>query len=240
MEENIALDHVEKAKIKLQETYRNEIRKQLEAEAKSRSSSKRLWEFLNSGLGLWLLSAILITGVGALYTQYQNTRAEKIRTKELIERLDLEIGYRFSLIQIQFDSIVNDKDPKYPFLPGKGENDVKKALDNLSQPPKGEYPSLYQEFSNMSTLALIAELRRHVPKEDQDELEQVLAHLSGIYIRLRDVKHVALTDVKGVADTVFNDLTLPRWMTVVQLGSNTDQPSSTDVPSPSIHSRTSQ
>jgi hypothetical protein len=210
MEEKLALDEVEKAKVQLEEKYRGEIRKQLEAKPTSNSFPKRVWEFLNSSLGLWLLSAIFITGVGALYTEYQNTRAENIKNKELIERLDLEIGYRFSVVQIQFNSIVNGKDPQLPLLAGKGENDVRKIIDSLSQPPKSEYPSLYQEFSNMSTLALIAELRRHVPEAERGKLDQVIADLSGIYIHL-EVKPVKLSEVKGVATTIFDDLTLPRW-----------------------------
>ena len=86
--------------------------------------------------GLWLLSAIFLTGAGALYTQYQNTRAQRIKERDLVNRLDLEIGYRFSQIQIQLYSLVNDKDPKFPFLPNKGENDVRNILNSLSAAPK--------------------------------------------------------------------------------------------------------
>lgn len=210
MDEELALNDVERAKIELEERYRSEFRNRLDGAPKKKSLPNTIWVFLNSSLGLWLLSAIFITGVGALYTQYQNTRTEKIKTKESIERLDLEIGYRFSQIQIQLFSLVNSKEPNFPFLPNKGEENVRSILGSLSQPPKGELIPLYQEFSSLSTIALIAELRRHVPENERGEIDQVLAHLSGIYIHL-DVAKAKLSDVKSVADLIFRDLMLPRW-----------------------------
>lgn len=142
----------------------------------------------------------------------QKGSEERLKNKELIARLDLEIGHRFSQIQIQLASIVvweGDEHP-FPFQPGKGENDVKAIIDSLAQPPTAISPSLYQEFSNLSTLALIAELRRHVPANEQGELDQVVADLSGIYIHL-EVKKANLSNVFEVGTVIFEDLTLPRW-----------------------------
>lgn len=140
----------------------------------------------------------------------QKGSEEQLRKRELIERLDLEIGYRFSQVQIQLFSLVDQSVENYPFLQSKGENDVRNILNSLSQPTKGDIISLYQEFSNFSTVALIAELRRNVPKKEKNEIEQVLAHLSGIYIHL-DVKKIKLSDTYGVAKLVFDDLMLQRW-----------------------------
>ena len=49
---------------------------------------------------------------------------------------------------------------------------------------------------------LIAELRRYVPEKEQSELDQVLAHLSGIYIHL-DVEKVALVGLNPFKRNIF-------------------------------------
>jgi hypothetical protein len=143
----------------------------------------------------------------------QKVLEDQLRIKELIERLDLEIGYRLSQFQIQLSDIADitsiHRRP-LPFRAGKGEKEIKEAIASLLQSPKGKFSPLYEEFSNVSTLALIAELRRYVPAKEREELDQVLADLSGIYIYL-DVKKVKLTNIYGVAEAIFNGLTLPRW-----------------------------
>ena len=183
-----------------------------------------MWAFLNSSFGLWLLSAILLTWAGTLYTQSQNHRAEEqkkqdaqtaelVKNQKLVERLDLEIGYRFSQSQVHLASLVRDwggKEKHFPFRDGRGEMDVRDILDGLSQPADKKSPALYQEFSNLSTIALIAELRRHVSVKEKAELDRVLADLSGIYIFL-DVRKVPISDVRAVGGALFNGLTLPRW-----------------------------
>lgn len=139
---------------------------------------------------------------------------EQIRKQELVERLDLEIGYRFSQVQIRLssfvDTSVDTSDKNYPLLPGKGEKDVRRILDSLLIPPKDDISPLYQDFSNFSTIALIAELRRYVSKKEKKEIDDVLADLSGIYIHL-DVEKVKLSNPHKVAELVFEDLMLQRW-----------------------------
>jgi len=227
------LNDEEKLKITIEEQFRLEIRKQLEVKSQTPS---RAWTFLNSTFGLWIMSTILVTWAGTIYTQTQNKRAEAekrqaaentelLRNRELVERLDLEIGYRFSQFEIRLDSLVNDfgggaatyrfhgKRPSktfLPFRPGKSERDVLEAIDGLSQPTRKSYPALYQEFANLSTLALIAELRRHTPPSERGELDQVIADLSGIYIFL-DVQKAKTTDAFAVGNAVFDGIWLPRW-----------------------------
>lgn len=53
------------------------------------------WQFINSNFGLWFLTALLITGAGSLFTWHQNLKANDRRRTDLVEKLDLEIGYRY-------------------------------------------------------------------------------------------------------------------------------------------------
>src|SRR5579883_2392325 len=89
------LNDTEKERIRLEEFYRNEIRESISA-----SKGSPLWTFLNSTFGVWLLSALFVSGIGAAYTKYQEKSADRRRTQEATERLDLELGYRFSQIQV--------------------------------------------------------------------------------------------------------------------------------------------
>lgn len=169
------------------------------------------------------MSAILVTWSGAAYTQWQARRAdrekvlqgqnaENARNKELAERMDLEIAHRFSEFQINLTYLVSNwggKGTHYSFRQGKGEKDVRRAIDGLLQPAQNGYPALFPEFSNLSTLALVAELRRHVPAQEKGDIDQVIADLSGIYIFL-DVRKVRTDDVHAVGNAVFA-LLLPRW-----------------------------
>jgi hypothetical protein len=214
------LSSAERDKIGVEERYRAEIREYL---LQDRRGKSRVWTFVNSTFGIWLFSAILISWGGTLYTQSQNRRAERLKQLEiehldslrkidLVEKLDLEIGYRLSQMQIQFALMSNwmTNGPPFRLLPGKTETDVKEVVDTLGEPPKGVFRSLYGEFSNFSTIGLIAELRRHVPAEQKKEIDNVIADVSGIYIRF-EVDKVKRSDVDGVARSIFKNVTMDRW-----------------------------
>lgn len=204
------LDDTEREKIELEERYRFEIRNKLDENIKKESPS-RFWAFVNSSFGLWLLSAIFISGVGTVYTQMQNSRverlkkeetlhAEELKTKELIGRLDLEIGYRLSQVQIRLYSLGGEPATKF----------IGDVINSLSRPPQGEFFPLYPEFSNFSLLALIAELRRHVPDAEREELAQVLADLTGVNV-LIEVKGVNRSSAKQIASLILEKFRLERW-----------------------------
>ena len=139
------LTEEERQRIRLEEQYRLEIRRQIEQE---KPKSSRLWTFLNSTFGLWLLSAVVITWASTLYTQSLNRRieaqkaqdtakAEATKNKDLVERLDLEIGYRLSQVQIHLVSLVTEwgKKKHLAFRPDKGQKDVREIIDSLSNHP---------------------------------------------------------------------------------------------------------
>ena len=80
--------------------------------------------------------------------------AHRENTK-IVERLDLEIGYRFCRLQIRLYEL-SQKDPSLP-VPYDGLV----ALRRLQLTPDDSF-YLYPEFSKTSTLGLIAELMRRV------------------------------------------------------------------------------
>jgi hypothetical protein len=74
-------------------------------EKKDEDKPLSVWKFLNSSFALWLLSAVFITGIGSAFTQWQAQTAEDRKNKEQIERIDLEISYRFSELLLQIDDL---------------------------------------------------------------------------------------------------------------------------------------
>jgi hypothetical protein len=54
----------------------------------------RLWAFLNSSFGLWVLSSVLLAGATWLYSLSQAHNTEVARKAEVVRRLDAEIGNR--------------------------------------------------------------------------------------------------------------------------------------------------
>lgn len=200
------LNENERERIRLEETYRAEVRNKLAEEAPKPKKSPIL-AFLNSSLGLWLLSAVFITGAGALFTQYEHARAEDAKRRETIERLDLEISYRYSRVLGDLFRLTT-RDVNDPVLaPGRTAEDVRQVMSSLNQQPAGGSGALYAEFANLSLPALLAELRRHLtnPKE-REEVDAALASLTGEVWSNTDY-----SSVKGVAAVIQHLLMKPRW-----------------------------
>jgi hypothetical protein len=217
----LMLEDKEKEKIRLEEEYRHEIRSQL-SENRTKKPNK-LWVFLNSNFALWLLAAIFVTWLGNVYTARQSVRNEELKKLEFaraeqekkeqtIERLDTEIGYRLSQIQIKLHSLSKIQ---YEGVSSKNERvkvgRVAAVLESVSQPPGSGYSAAYPEYSNYSLIALVAELRRFTENEERMKVDQVLAHLTGIYL-LMDVEGAQLSDATQVA-TIINRkfISKARW-----------------------------
>jgi hypothetical protein len=135
------------------------------------------WTFLNSSFGLWLFSAIFITGAGSTFTYLQAQNSEAIKNKEYIEKLDLEISFRFS----QFLNLVYElstMDSKVELRGGKKPDDVLRLYNGLREPSSVTLGFLYPEFRQLGVTALEAELRRVLKGKERDEVDQALSYLT--------------------------------------------------------------
>lgn len=63
----------EKARLRAEETFRDEVRRHLENEKPRRTLGARLWDALNSAIVLWLLSSVV---VGSLTCYYEDARED--------------------------------------------------------------------------------------------------------------------------------------------------------------------
>src|SRR2546428_496097 len=90
------LTDAEKERVRAEEVFREEVRRSLQP---LRTRWQRLYDFLNSTLGIFLLSSVLVTGLSGAYTWYSQQRQEKTATFELQRKLDAEIAYRLTLVK---------------------------------------------------------------------------------------------------------------------------------------------
>lgn len=96
----------EKQKIKLEEIFRDEIRKKLSEKERS-SFSHKIWKFINSPLGLWLLSTVL---VGLVVYFYDNNKLQNqiiANNTATLHKLETEISNRLQ----QFRVALENQDP---------------------------------------------------------------------------------------------------------------------------------
>src|SRR5262249_6803971 len=149
--------------------------------------------------------AIFVTGLGALYTKYQNLRTEFKQNKEAVQKLDLEIEYRISRAVSRLESI-NQRKKTEPTVDITA--DIKQVLEELSK--SREFSSLYPDYLNFSTVATVAELQRRLPEQERSPIDEVLAHLTGLYV-LMEVNEAPLNDPKKIAGVLLEKIRLSRW-----------------------------
>jgi hypothetical protein len=96
------LTEVEAKRIAAEERYRYEIRKSLaETETpavapapQKEGFSKKLYEFLNSSVGMWLLSSVVLTGGAAILQQIQHNHEIEQKNRQDLTSHKFEIQHR--------------------------------------------------------------------------------------------------------------------------------------------------
>jgi len=164
-----------------------------------------IWKFLNSSFGLWLLSAVFITGIGSLYTQQKAAEEEKRKREEIVEKLDLEISFRYSQVLKRLWELSTKDQSNLQLAPNATAEDVRKAVVTLTERQANELDPMYPEFGNYGLVTLYAELSRHLVGQQRTQVETSLARLTG-----GAFGEVDLSNLKAVASRV-QSLILPRW-----------------------------
>ncbi len=82
-------------KIRAEEIFREEVKKTL---VKKKGVGEKLIAFFNTNLGIFILSAIFLSGLSFIYSKRQERLAKANANKELTRRLTLEIEHRISYL----------------------------------------------------------------------------------------------------------------------------------------------
>lgn len=215
-------DEIEKLKqqILLEERLRQEVKDSLSSPIKP--------SFFNSNLGLWLLSAIFISGLGTYYNHWnqgqiketiklEQTLKKEDKNQEVIEKLDTEIGYRISKSLTSFNGISHYiKFDKYSKDKYKTPYDfaVEQSFQVLKQmasyPPK-TFPPLYPEYKDSSLPMLISELHRKVKSENKSELQSVLSTLLDVSSHYEFKGEKGKSPQEITAKLINENFLLERW-----------------------------
>jgi hypothetical protein len=216
------LSDEERIRIRAEEIFRFEIRRELDATRPRPPLRERLWSLANSSFALWFLSSVVLAGLTAGFTYYQSRRGEQIRKAEIERRLDNEISSRVSsaLAGLRIDSARIEQGESYP--PGSIYSNTQSYLDNffVTDPSNRRDFSVYPEYQKRTFPSLIFELRTVVDSSLRPELTDALANyeqlldLSSIENSKREKntdKRESLKAVENAADLVEHRLMKPRW-----------------------------
>ena len=212
----------EKARIRAEEIFRLEVSRELAASKPRRSPLERAWAFLNSSLGLWVLSSIVLAALTTAFAHYQSNREEQARKAELERRLDTEISSRISssLAGLRLDKVRIEQGERYQ--PEWIYSTAQSYLDNffITDPSSRRDFSVYPDYQNRTFRSLVFELRAAVDSPVRQELTTVLAAYEEL-LNLGSVestpaqktpgKDESLEAVKNAVELLDHRLTINRW-----------------------------
>lgn len=225
----------DKERIRLEEGYRNEVRQMLGDDLRPKS----FLAFLNSSLGLWLLSAFFISGLGVLYQRHEADRRDDDRRTELaiqakigsdkeVYKLDREIAYRLSqhlsnlarlhnrygLIRIKFQQDIPAKQRA-----ADHDADIASAEESIKavavvrslndSPSKLGLEPLYPDFGNYSLGALMSTLSVLVSTNERQSIESARGKL--LDMSGEDDFIIITRDSADAASQMQKSVVLPRW-----------------------------
>jgi hypothetical protein len=207
--DRVELPEVDRARIRLEEGYRHAVREEL-AQREPPRRTRRIVDFFQSSLGLWLLSVVLLTWAGAAWTSWSAEREEERLRRHTIERLDAEIAGRLSGALVALYEISDHARGDSVLLPNASVATVDSILLSLQRADPGRDVSLYPEYDAFGLLALVAELRRHVPDGERHGFDQVIDDLSGLPIVLHRAR-IDHANPRAIARLVHDRFWIRRW-----------------------------
>jgi hypothetical protein len=206
------LSEQEKKRIEVVETYKFEVKDKLEYQKARKFGLGMVYSFFNSKFGLWVLSAIFVSGGVKVYDDYKVKQENEKTRGEIIEKLDNEISYKFDRVLASLE-LIKEKEPD-----GVWDQDfstmeeAKNFALGINKDSGKEEIYLYEEFKNWSLLALMVEQSRqltHLGIQDA-ELEGVIRQLNEMS-KFFEIRQVNYEDIKSIQKIIRENLVLGRW-----------------------------
>ncbi|MBM3648095.1 MAG: hypothetical protein FJX11_09930 [Alphaproteobacteria bacterium] len=155
----------EHKRIEAEEQVRHEVRKRLEAESPTaappppqrESFGKRMLDFFNSGVGMWFLSSVVLTGGAALLQDIQHNHEIAQKNREQLQQHRFEIAHRLDQME-------------YGLRRATTVGDAKAALDGMF---KAKFP-LTPELQNRSLASLYLTMYQLLRGTEQQKSEQAM------------------------------------------------------------------
>ncbi|CAN5899732.1 hypothetical protein BH11PSE3_BH11PSE3_01210 [soil metagenome] len=161
------LTDAQRSIIEAEEQVRHEVRQRLDAQNAPPPSTapvpakegigKKLFEFLNSSVGMWLLSSVVLTGGAALLQNIQHNHEVAQKNREQLTQHKFEVTNR--LDQMEFG-----------LRRAKTVGDAKVAMDGMF---KSKFP-MTPELQNRSLGSLYLTMHELMSGSDQQKSEQAM------------------------------------------------------------------
>jgi len=231
------LNNEERQRLRAEEIFRQEVRRDIEARVQDRSRRAKFWHALNTPFVLWVLSSIVVGSFGWAFSTFQASRDEKARNLELVRKLDTEIANRIqaalsSLAALEEEIKASNLicDDRFIFEFALGALDSRRAKSNELEvkrlPPGYDIDTgIYPEFRERTFPSLIAELQWAISSSERSQLTrsisayrtlQVRAGGGGMepgYVAKRSQEQIAgmLKITKEASELVRTQIKLERW-----------------------------
>jgi hypothetical protein len=156
--------------IEAEEQLRHEVRRRLDTEnppppppaapESKHSFGKRVFDFFNSSVGMWLLSSVVLTGGAALLQNIQHNHEIAQQNRQQLATHRFEITHRLDQME-------------YGLHRAKTVGEAKAAMDNMF---KSKYP-LTPELQNRSLASLYLSMYQLLSGTEQQRSEQAMSFI---------------------------------------------------------------
>ncbi|VAW67876.1 hypothetical protein MNBD_GAMMA09-183 [hydrothermal vent metagenome] len=150
------LSKEDKDRIRAEEIFRSEVQREIQAKQSKGGLPASLFRFFNSSLGIWFLSAVVLSSALYIYKDIQAGRAENAQVRLRINAVDMELKERIQ----GFETILKT---------ARTNNNLAAAIRRLD-----ESESIYSKFLQDSFTDLLKELIVLVPADEKGELKRAL------------------------------------------------------------------
>lgn len=212
----------DKKRILQEEIYRLEIQEFL-----SKPKQSKIWKFLNSSFGIFLLSSVVLAFITTLHTNYQISVAKAQTKNQKIEQLDNEISNR--IYQVLYNTRFQKKDilsdtTNYHSRYNLSNGIYQVGLDLLDNTYVNErYPldiSIYDKFKYCNFRSLVYELYTFLDNKKDTSFKKILntyellADSSSVVKNYSDKEINKIQSLKAInyLDSITTtNLLIPRW-----------------------------
>ena len=136
-----------------------------------------LMSFLNSALGIWLLTTISVSVLTPALTYAYKAYEQHAARAEQINRLRIEIAGRLLQFQTGIKPLIEDREAGFKARPEEGRQWLRSLILSLRRSPgqvaEIQIVEIFPGFKSRNLLSLIIELGRSMPEEERTEVGEV-------------------------------------------------------------------
>lgn len=168
MPEKPILSVQEIEKIKAEELLRLQIRNELTPKEKGKN---KFWTFLNSSVGIWLLSSVTVGLITWGYSQWTENRKSDNENLLGISKIDIEMTNRI----VDFENNLHKATNYIAY-----SSAVYGFLKSAEMPKQAPTQTILNEYENVSTRALLIMLSQLVNDEQKSEIKKIIVDVNKI------------------------------------------------------------